>query len=375
MLEKITIKEIANMLECTVCYQPLETDTFFQCENGHSECQACFSQLTTCPVCRIQLEFDIKTISNEMMIAITEELRHIEDADGTIYIKNLLVYLKCSICQNSPTTYPSGQCINGHLLCIECVIHNSTCSLCEAKTIKWFHRSLIVQKLLELTPKNCRFAHHGCNVLITNLNYHERRQCIYKEVRCVFAKCSEQISISALLGHLEEFNPNHENLKLPLSSHLEEVPNLNLPSTLEGNMLDLIWNKIDYLKIGNDSFFFVCYADWNRITFFVYYLGLPKETKPFGFKLRLYNEGSNKEIQVIGPVVSVDVRFSYMLRNLSSFKIRYSGVKKFWEQEHIRFSWDVSVFKDELAVCQEQLSIKKPTGEWELFGTCFNAEG
>jgi hypothetical protein len=103
-------------------------------------------------------------------------------------------------------------------------------------------------------------------------------------------------------------------------------------------MLDLIWNKIDYLKIGNDSFFFVCYADWNRITFFVYYLGLPKETKPFGFKLRLYNEGSNKEIQVIGPVVSVDVRFSYMLRNLRSFKIRYSGVKKYWEQEHIRFS-------------------------------------
>jgi hypothetical protein len=44
-----------------------------------------------------------------MMVAITEELRHIEDADGTIYIKNLLVFLKCSICQNYPTTFHSGQ--------------------------------------------------------------------------------------------------------------------------------------------------------------------------------------------------------------------------------------------------------------------------
>ena len=368
MSEKITIKEFANLLECLVCFKTLETDSFLQCENGHIVCQACYSKLTNCPVCRIKFEFKIKTVSDEMMVAIKSELRHIEDADGTIYLKNLMAFLKCVICQYCPTTLPTVQCVNGHLFCIHCIFIYDTCIVCGAEPERWFYRSLIVQKLLELSAKKCRFARHGCNVVITNLNNHEWDECNYKEVRCIFEKCSEIISMPSLLDHLEELNPNHESLTIPLSSNLEEVPSrgngiLDLPLDWDKTASSRRWYKTDYLKIEAKSFFLVCCSDWLKTNFYVYYLGLPKEAKLFGFNLRLYKEDSDKEIQVTGPVVSVKVKYSHMSLSPYSFKIGNSHIRHFWKQKKVRLLWEVSVFEDESSN-EKVVSIKKPSGEW-----------
>jgi hypothetical protein len=48
------------------------------------------------------LQYNIKTVSDEMLIAIREKLKlkHIEDDDGTFYLKNLLAFLKCANSQS-----------------------------------------------------------------------------------------------------------------------------------------------------------------------------------------------------------------------------------------------------------------------------------
>ncbi len=56
MLVKITVKELAQYFECPVCYQYLQSVSFVQCQNGHSGCITCYSKLSTCPMCRLQLK-------------------------------------------------------------------------------------------------------------------------------------------------------------------------------------------------------------------------------------------------------------------------------------------------------------------------------
>ena len=370
MLDTISIKELAQLLECPVCLKNCETDCLVQCKNGHSGCETCFSKLSTCPICREKLTAKIKTISDEMSLILKQELRHVEDAAGTINLSRLMEFLRCAACRYWPTQYVSRQCVNGHLLCQKCNAPHSKCPTCLARRDDLFSiRSLKIQKILEITAKPCRYKRYGCKVVITDLNKHESDGCVYKEIRCIFANCSSQFSRISLLDHLKEFNPNHHNLILPLQDSQNRSQGcLDLPSNWQRTFEGKKWNKIDYLKLENHDLFFVCFADFIQTTFFVYYLGDQKESKKFGYKLRLYNEDREKDIEVIGPAISVDVHYNFMF--LNAFHIFHSEVKTYWQQTKIRLLWDATVFEDKSSTLNDTfISIKTPSGEWRLAKT------
>jgi hypothetical protein len=368
MSDKITIRELAKLLECPVCLQHWEAGSvLLQCHNGHSICQDCYSKLFTCPICRIKLRLrrDIKTISDKLMIAMEQELRHVENEDGTIWISDLLKFFQCTICKYFPTRHPTWQCVNGHLICAECRVNTSYCA-CKIFIYNTYARNLLAQRILELTEKPCRFTRHGCKAVIKDLNHHEKEECIYREVFCIFYNCSKQLPMVHLNDHLEELNPKHDNFKNPL--------NLNFGEELEKGCgilkLSSYWDKpypclsldtINYMKLNNKVFGFVCWADSfkKRCMLWVYSLDLTYGANNVGFKLRLFNEDSKKEIHVTGPVVPVDMSHVDLNHHPLSFKLTFKDIKEYWSQDSITFSWEVIVFEKNSSVLNELISVQK----------------
>jgi len=369
MSEKITIRELAKLLECPVCLKHWDMGSvLLQCENGHSCCQACYSRLSKCPICRECLITEIKTISNEMIIVMKHELRHVETAGGTLSISNLLKFFRCFICNYFPIRHPTWQCVNGHLVCAECRVSTAAFCLCRLFIFEASSRSLFAQRVLELTAKPCRFTRHGCKAVITDLNQHEKEGCIYREVTCIFKRCKKLSPMIHLLGHLEELNPKHENLKIPLNLNFGEEPDrgcgfINLPSNWAEEIPYRSLDTINCLKLKNNTLIFMCWANGfkERCVFWVYCLSLPKDTKNIGFKLRLFNEESKKEIHITGPVVSVDVSHYNLICHPLSFKLSFKEIKEYWSQECIKLSWEAMVFEDKsVSEMNNLISVKIP---------------
>ena len=212
-------------------------------------------------------------------------------------------------------------------------------------------RGLFVKNILELTGKPCRFAVHGCKEVITELNQHETQDCFYRQVRCIFANCFEQMSMAYLMDHLSKPNAKHPGLKLPLSLVNQNISQGGL--FLRDNWdekdptVNLELNRNDFLQVENFKFFFARRA--NNLTrkcyYWVYFLGPPNEAKKFGFQLRLFKEDSEKEIQISGPVASVIIPYPYMRQHPLSFQISFEEIREFWNQAIIQFNWEVTIFK------------------------------
>ena len=373
MSDKITIQELVKLLECPVCLQCLESEDclLLQCENGHIGCQACFSRLQNCPICRTWLGTKVKAISDEMMIIMKQELRHVENSNGTIRICNLVSFFQCSLCKYCPTRKPTFQCENGHLICAECREDGSLC-LCRLLIYKASSRSLFSQKILELSSKPCRFTHYGCKAVITDLNQHEKEKCQYREVFCIFYNCKMRLSMIYLPSHLEELNPEHDNIKVPLSLNFgQELEGgsgfLHLPSCWDDRSPYRNLDTFNFMKIKNKILVFVCWASSSRkrCMLWVYCLGLVSDANKFGFKLRLYNEGSKKEIHVTGPVVSVDLsHYKVSLigpecHPLLSFRLTFKEIREYWSQESIQFAWEVEVFEKKSLVLNNVVNFVK----------------
>ena len=352
MLDKITVKELAQYFECPVCYQYLQSVSFVQCQNGHSGCITCYSKLSTCPMCRLQLKIKTKTISDEMMATIYRELRHVEDVDGAIRLTDLLKFFKCSNCKFCPTRQPVWQCENGHLICKDCDSYElNQCKTCEVSTYDIKSRGILVQKILELSGKPCRFAIHGCKAIIRELSEHEKADCSYRKVRCIFADCLKEMSMVDMMAHLSIFNANHSDLKLPpiIVKQNRKQGRVFLPAywNEENPTVNRELNRIQFFKLENFNLFFVRWANNLRKTcyFWVSVLGPPNEAKKFGFRLRLFKNESEKEIQISGPAVSVVIPYRPMIHHPLSFKISFVEVIEFWNQENIHFNWEITIIK------------------------------
>ena len=189
--------------------------------------------------------------------------------------------------------------------------------------------------------------------MIKDLSEHEKEDCIYREVNCVFKRCKEKVTIAKLKCHLEEGNKNHHSLKAPLKLNLSEVSNkmedfLNLSIDSEGKIyLKNDWNKVSFLKLDNiHSFIPVCWVNryYKTCVFWVYYLGLPKEIEKFAFRLRLFDMQCCKVITVTYPVMPLYTTYNYFLSHKSSYKIGFSEIEDNWGQSGIKLKWEISVF-------------------------------
>ena len=127
----LTLTDLLKMLECPVCLQTFDFERLLKCGNGHSGCQACFSKLTTCPVCRTVLNPKFKIISENIFSTINCELRHVESAKGEFNLKILPKLIKCKRYKICPTLSPTLQCVDGHFLCPYCDDKFNLCFSCK----------------------------------------------------------------------------------------------------------------------------------------------------------------------------------------------------------------------------------------------------
>ena len=364
-LKQFTLKDLLRLMDCPVCLQPAEDlDKYVQCVNGHFGCLDCYSKLATCPVCRVALGSLARTISDESKAAAHGELRHVENYSGSIGFKNILLLLKCDRCQINPTKRPVWQCSKGHLRCYECRPSLNNCASCQ---YRFFYRSLIAETLLSLDAKPCRFALYGCRESITELGNHEEEACIFRAVECCFLDCNTKVPIYKLFNHYEEANEMHHTCPdKPLKSK-EARGYIDLSDkyfqtlgSAKDPLPQVKWNKLSFLSLDCGAKFIVeCFASHclQSCTFWVYYLGISKETNKFGFRLRLFNNVSNKNIHVTGPVISVNNNFFSMPRHVHAFKITFSDIKEFWglQTEELRLFWEASVFQKTTSVSYDQI--------------------
>ena len=180
----VTIEELAELLECPVCYQNTKLELYIQCRNGHFGCSKCLKKLKTCPICRVGLRYKIKSFSTELIRIAKNELKLLGAAQ-LFDSQKIMDMFKCTVCCNVPTANPVSQCTKGHIKCETCSpFYRSHCPLCFENSMGLqriiFHRSQITEKILEKVVKPCRFQCYGCKEVITELGNHEKDVCMYR---------------------------------------------------------------------------------------------------------------------------------------------------------------------------------------------------
>jgi hypothetical protein len=162
--------------------------------------------------------------------------------------------------------------------------------------------------------------------------------------------------VNKVLEHFQIFSLWHQNFTIPI----EEVSNedrglLKLPDgfnvSISISHCRDFFQTASYLKLKlkkESQFFFLCLAGnlKRKAVFWMYYLGPPKEAENFAFRLRLFNQGSEKEIHVTGPTIGIDTKYYRMSFNPLSFKLPFSEIKQFWSQNEIKLSWEVTVVEN-----------------------------
>ena len=354
---QITFSQIAKLLECPICLQHSETDSYLQCRNGHHGCVTCFSQLETCPVCRISLTLTINALPDELVANVRKELKHFKVLEGPIDYTRLIPYSKCTICNIISTQRPIYQCPDGHKLCFKCFHDINHCKICNTFTFILAIRNLLFEKILNGYEKPCRWMQYGCTAQITELNDHEKNECRFNEVKCIFIKCQQRVSMANMLEHLSVANTEpHYKIFTPIERNLGKIHHtntgiLNVPQSYGESYFfhqPPGFNTITYLKLENKyNFFFECFAydRHQKCYFWVYYLGIQSEADNFGFNLRLYNPNSKKEICVTGSIVSLNVKYSRVIDTTFVYQIDFKKVKEFWNQNILNLSWEVSIFR------------------------------
>jgi hypothetical protein len=362
--------EIIKLLECPVCFQHSMSDTYIQCINGHSGCVECFSRLRDCPICRTYLKPTITTFSQETATALKVKYFQVTKLERTAALKVLMELFKCTLCNHIPTRRNILQCPFGHIKCSECENppeKQRICFLCDYDLLSICrYRSIFAEKLWSLVTKACRYTDRGCNATMLDLTDHERDDCIFRDVRCIFIKCYEIMPLCMFLSHIQESNQKFHYF-YPQEPSWDKIVTENtgfvdLPERVHGLPAEK-WHKIINLTLaGNKSFFFVFSAIsvLGTCVAWVYYVGTPNEAKHFGFHLKLFKKGSDKEIKVTGPVISV-IHSCFITYTIpEAFTISLQEVRKFWSMEKLNLSWTVSVFEKKLTEGNEIIvSIQK----------------
>ena len=319
-----SLQEIRDIIECPVCIGLSASGSFIQCRNGHIGCLACFSRLKTCPVCRVSLCNNKKIISDEILMKMLSELRHNEESEIFVQNEKLSQYFQCEGCNFVPTRKPVYlQCPSGHLFCNDCS-EPGYCQACKEFLDYPRARSIFSEKILSRMIKPCRFANKGCTQLIEDFSEHEVKECIQRSPAIV--QVDKVLHLRAEIGCL----------------NIPEV--IAVPSSMSSdNMFDITQTKC-YLKLNCEDYFVMeSHIDFGNARFFMRYTGLPKNLM---FKLRLFRPGFEKEINVTGPVTSLDLPH-YNIPGSHVFWLSSSEIRNNWytEEQGISVSWEVSVEK------------------------------
>ncbi len=361
-----SLDQLAEHLECPVCEKVSKTLSYFQCKNGHLVCEGCFSKQSVCPVCRIGITRKIRPLSDEK----AADARQMYDKivrDQAISNRDLVEIFRCQTCLFVPTRKPIWICNKSHIICRCCMeTRDATCLQCRAPVNQPLYRNLLAEKLLRYIPKPCRYENNGCTALIFGLNEHERTVCLCREAPCFVPTCSEDIPLTSYWDHLQEPCQDHRQILPPLNGKSEkDVGSLTLPPNYVNpdvfGVPFCLYMRMNYLQLNNnsDKFFLVCYPSHYHYSFFfwVHYIGIRRNANNFSFKLRLFVEGHPGQINVSGPVVSVEETYHTVTRSPYAFEITARDVREFWNQSTLSLNWEVSVGKKKAAEMRRKMFI------------------
>ena len=324
----LQLDDLQKLLDCPVCWRRSDPEDLIQCRNGHLGCRACFSRLSTCPLCRVILQPEIQTFSDEIVSTIRSELRHVEGQSPLIWPEAIARIFKCSNCQFTATQGPVFQCQKGHVQCYKCTDSATMCRPCFQKTgkfpaLSFDIRSLAAQELLCSVPKPCRFAKHGCSAIIKSLSQHETN-CKFSENRCIMFYCYDRVSLPKLLTHLLKDCRENKDVLYNADPH-------TFSSTSYGGFT-IPWipdTRVTILKLGVDKYFsFSCVPLMSTILFFTHFLGTPEEAKNFHYILKLKFKKDGPSIERKAPVIPANYCKFKLCNHPDLIKISFTEIRE-----------------------------------------------
>ena len=101
------------------------------------------------------------------------------------------------------TTPQSQQCLEGHIICGDCVGKVKRCPICRCENMS--ARNHALEQLASGLTVNCCYQASGCPVTgkLNEVNTHEKK-CHFHPLKCPWAGCDHQATGSELIKHLKD---------------------------------------------------------------------------------------------------------------------------------------------------------------------------
>lgn len=106
--------------------------------------------------------------------------------------------LECPNCHQRVRS-PAQQCSQGHVTCSACA--TTECASCQQPFLK--ESPILVNKLLDVLPRPCRYLKEGCPEVFLIDDKHEAH-CGYRSIWCRAEQCKEKVHVRQMMTHCKE---------------------------------------------------------------------------------------------------------------------------------------------------------------------------
>ena len=197
--------------------------------------------------------------------------------------------------------------------------------------------------------------------------------CEFRETDCVFVSCSQRIPLNNVFDHFKL--KEHEHFLKPLEANLSGNGRIGYGS-IELQETPYC-EKLLFLRLNTkDNFFFGCFGESlleNCYLFYTLYVGSAQEARKFKYELKISGKSSKNSINVSGPVQILTHRFfKRKYYNPNIYQLPLHKVKRFFSQDDLSLSWEVSIKEKENENDGKQLTVYDAYHFWKYVGNSFN---
>ena len=235
------------------------------------------------------------------------------------HVRQQILDLKCSISQNVPVHLGTRKnryvCSNGHIVCELCKVRECICkskSYCE-KPVKY-----IEDWMEKLSWHCCPHFKNGCHDVFDKKGLENHQKCcIYREIHCVFHDCKIQVSFKDFFEHVETC---HQDRDLNNATKIDEktfIVSCYIYCELYASKMDgktFIVRCCGYencrvvtkLETSDGVFLLVRQKRHDKLIFWVYFIGSPREALNYYYKLNIANKAGKEKYDFEGKVLTLD---------------------------------------------------------------------
>ena len=235
------------------------------------------------------------------------------------HVRQQILDLKGSVCQVVPghlgTRKNRYVCSNGHIVCELCKVRECICkskSYCE-KPVKY-----IEDWMEKLSWHCCPHFKNGCHDVFDKKGLENHQKCcIYREIHCVFHDCKIQVSFKDFFEHVETC---HQDRDLNNATKIDEktfIVSCYIYCELYASKMDgktFIVRCCGYencrvvtkLETSDGVFLLVRQKRHDKLIFWVYFIGSPREALNYYYKLNIANKAGKEKHDFEGKVLTLD---------------------------------------------------------------------